>query len=172
MLKFIKIGILLIFSVFCVCIAEVTEAEKPSIDYITTNYLSVEQSLWSRLNTATDKNTLYTLVQKEHQEFIVSDFGVSTSTQDIYIPSGALVNNLKLVNSLFYNTSMLLQSNSSDSIDIYYVQHILRNAAAYSENIFREAIHPQFWEKGKNVRSINLILILNFQLAHTFNEFY
>lgn len=151
MFESVRIGILLLFAIFCVCNAENKEAEKPYIDYLTEDYLSMEQNLWSRLKSPADKNALYLLIQREHQRFIISDFGVSTSTQDIYIPSGALVNNLRLVNSLFYNTSLLLQSNSFDTIDIYYVHHILRNAVAYSEHIFHEAIHPQFWEKGKNV---------------------
>lgn len=132
------------------------EAEKPYVDYLTLEYLLVEQSLWSRINTDSDSNVLFSLVQNEHQKFISSDFGISSSTKDIYIPSGILVDNLKQVNNLFYNTSILLNSGSIESIDIYHVHNILRNAVGYSENLFREAIRAEFWEKGKNVSSLNI----------------
>lgn len=152
MCAFLRIGVLLFFTVISVCNADVKEAEKPYVDYLTEDYLSVEQSLWTRLNSQVDKNSLYSLVRDEHQRFIVNDFGVSTSTQDIYIPSGALANHLRLVNSLFYNTSVLLLSNSFDSISIHNVRRVLDYAEIYSRHVFREAIDPKFWEKGKNVR--------------------
>lgn len=126
------------------------ETEKPYIDYLTLDYLSVEQSLWSRLSHPTDRNGLFSLVQSEHLRFISNDFGVTPNTQD-FIPSGYLANNLSLVNTLFYNTSLILRSNSFDSLDIYYVHDILANSIAYSESIFREAIRAEFWHKGKDV---------------------
>lgn len=149
MFLFSNFGVLCLFAFVTVCYAE--EAEKPYIDYLSEEYMSAEQSLWSRINSHSDKYSLFALVQNEHKRFISNDFGVSASTQDIYIPSGILVDNLRLVNSLYYNVSLLLNSNSFDSINIYYVHNILRNAKAYSEKVFREAIQAEFWEKGKNV---------------------
>lgn len=150
------------FAIYCIQVAflftflpfsraNYKEAEKPYIDYLTLEYLLVEQSLWSRINSDSDSNILFSLVQNEHQKFISSDFGVSSNTKDIYIPSGILVDNLRQVNNLFYNTSILLNSGSIELIDIYHVHTILRNAVGYSENLFREAIRAEFWEKGKNV---------------------
>lgn len=136
---------------------EAKEAEKPQIDYLTIEYLGVEQNLWSLINGNNDPNSLYTTVLNEHQKFITSDFGVSSNTQNIYIPSGILVDNLRQVNDLFYNTSTFINLNSLDTLDIYYVHSILRNAHAYSENVFREAIRAEFWEKGKNVSTMQTL---------------
>lgn len=148
---FCKLRVLFIFViVFSVCNADTKEAEKPYIDYLTLDYLSVEQSLWSRINHVSDKNALFSLVQSEHVRFISSDFGVSSNAQD-FVPSGYLANNLSLVNTLFYNTSIIMRSMSFDSINIYYVHDILNSANSYSDSIFHEAIRAEFWEKGKNV---------------------
>lgn len=153
MLIFYFITVILSFTFIPPICGEGKEAEKPYIDYLTLDYLLVEQSLWSEINTDTDPNKLFSLVQNEHRRFISSDFGVSTSTTDIYIPSGILVENLKQVNNLFYNTSILLNSGSIDSINYYDIHAILRNAVKFSENVFREAIRAEFWEKGKHVSS-------------------
>lgn len=140
----------LIFLILSVCRAEQKESEKPYIDYLTLDYLSVEQSLWSRLNHPSDKNLLFSLVQNEHLRFISSDFGISSNTQD-FVPSGYLANNLTLVNNLFYNVSVLLRSDSYDLVDLYYVHDVYNKANAHAESIFREAIRAEFWDKGKNV---------------------
>lgn len=146
--KICALFLLIFFSVSCI---EIREAEKPYIDDITSEYLIVEQSLWSRIYRNSDKTALYSLVRSEHRRLFSNDFGVTSRTHDIYIPSGILVDNLKLVNDLFYNTSVLLNAESFDSVDIDEVQSILSNANLYSENVFREAIRAEFWEKGKNV---------------------
>lgn len=156
--------------VFCVVFISVTcraelkepiEVEKPFIDYLTLDYLSVEQSLWSRLNHPGDKNDFFSLLQTEHLRFIRSDFGVTPNTQK-FVPSGYLANNLTLVNDLFYNASLILQSNSFDALNIYYVYEILDNSIAYARNIFREAIRAEFWNKGKDVSYFYSILLLVF----------
>lgn len=152
--------VIFLFTFLAIGWADNKDAEKPYIDYLTLEYLSVEQNLWSRINSNSDSNTLYSMVQNEHQRFISNNFGVSTNTHDIYIPSGILVDSLKQVNHLYYNTSILLNSGSIETINIYNVHTILRNAIAYSENLFREAIQAEFWEKGKNV---SLHLKLKFQ---------
>lgn len=144
-------------AILSVCHGETKDAEKPYIDYLTLDYLSVEQSLWTRLNPSSDKNALFSLLQSEHLKFISSDFGVSSNAKD-FVPSGYLANNLSLVNNLFYNTSVLLRSNSFDSIDIYNVHDILNYSNLYSESIFHEAIRAEFWEKGKNVRIFTNII--------------
>lgn len=152
MSAFINSRVLLFLSVLiAVCYGQFKdgkEAEKPYIDYLTLDYLSVEQSLWSRLNHHGDKNGFFSLVQSEHLRFISSDFGVTPNTQD-FIPSGYLANNLSLVNTLFYNASIILRSNSLDAIDIYYVHDILANSIAASESIFREAIKAEFWQRQR-----------------------
>lgn len=149
-----NIRVLFLLGLVSVCYGQFKDGqdtEKPYIDYLTLDYLSVEQSLWSRLNRPGDKNDQFSLVQNEHLRFISSDFGVTPNTQD-FVPSGYLANNLSLVNTLFYNTSLILRSDSFDSIDIYYVHNILTSSIAYSESIFKEAIRAEFWYKGKDVR--------------------
>lgn len=128
------------------------EAEKPYIDFLTLEYLSVEQKLWGQINSDSDSNELYSIILDEHKEFIRNDFGVSSNTQTIYIPSGILIDNLRHVNDLFYNTSSLLINTAPiEAIDIYYVHTILRNAVTFSNHVFQEAIRAEFWENGKNV---------------------
>ena len=159
MFAFINSRVLLfLFVLIAVCYGQFKdgkEAEKPYIDYLTLDYLSVEQSLWSRLNHHGDKNGFFSLVQSEHLRFISNGFGVTPNTQD-FVPSGYLANNLSLVNTLFYNASIILHSNSFDSIDIYYVHDILANSIASSESIFREAIRAEFWHKGKDVSIVRM----------------
>lgn len=157
MIAFYNFRVLFFFVLVASCYGQYKDgkdAEKPYIEYLTLDYLSEEQSLWSRLShQSADKNALFSLVQSEHLRFISNDFGVTPNVQD-FIPSGYLANNLSLVNTLFYNTSMILRSNSFDSLDVYYVHEILANSIAYSENIFREAIRAEFWHKGKDVSEI------------------
>lgn len=174
MFAFFNIRVLLFFVLISVSVCygqlkDGKEAEKPYIDYLTLDYLSVEQSLWSRLNHPGEKNELFTLVQSEHLRFISNDFGVTPNIQD-FIPSGYLANNLSLVNTLFYNTSILLRSNSFDSIDIYYVHDILANSIAYSESIIREAIRAEFWHKGKDVSISIQFLLFGYENISTNNH--
>lgn len=142
---------LLILFVTVAC-AENKEAEKPLIDDLALEYLSTEQTLWAQINGDENPNTLYANVVEAHKNFIVSDFGVSTNSLAIYQPSGILVDNLRNVNDLFYETSnMLITAEQIESIDIYHVHTILRNAVAYSDHVFREANRAEFWENGKDV---------------------
>lgn len=152
MFAFDKIRELLLIVLIAVGWIECKEAEKPYIDFLTLDYLSVEQKLWAQINSGIDSTTLYSAVLEEHKEFIRNDFGVSSNTQTIYIPAGILIDNLRHVNNLFYNVSgMLVYAAPIESIDIYYVHRILRNSIAYSEHVFNEAIRAEFWENGKNV---------------------
>lgn len=153
MFAFSTIRTFFTFIIISVYFAEQEATEKPYIDYLTLDYLSIEQSLWSRLNHMSDKNLQFSLVHDEHLRFIKSDFGISSNTQQTanFVPSGYLANNLTLVNNLFYNVSVVLRSESFDSVDLYYVHDVFAKANAYAESIFREAIRAEFWDKGKNV---------------------
>ncbi|XP_031638450.1 uncharacterized protein LOC116350692 [Contarinia nasturtii] len=158
----------------CAELKEPNKAEKPSIDYLTLDYLSVEQSLWSRLSHAGDKNDHYSLLQSEHLPFFANDFGVSQNTQQ-FVPSGYLANNLSLVNGLFYNMSVILKSNSTDAINIYHVHEILDHSIEYGKNVFQEAIRAEFWNKGKDyvqhcreTESKAIIVESEFQLIYNY----
>lgn len=149
----LKIAILLIatFATDCQCI-EQKESEKPLIDYLTLDYLSVEQNLWRRINNRNnDKTELYSIIRNEHQRFISSDFGAVASQQNPSIT-------IQLVNSLFYNASVLLNSENLALDDIIYLfrTKILDRALRYSDDVFHDASRADFWEKGKNVRIFNL----------------
>lgn len=144
-----KIRALLLIVFVAVVWADEREIEKPYIDYLTLEYLSLEQKLWTQINSGVDPTTLLSNVYEEHKEFIRNDFGVSRNTLAIYIPTGILVDNLRNVNDLFYNISSILVHNTP--ADIYYVHTILRDAVIYSEHIFNETIRADFWENGKDV---------------------
>lgn len=139
-----------------ICQAERKEAEKPLVDYLTLDYFSVEQSLWSRINSRIDKDTLFSLIRDEHLRFITNDFGAESTLQNAYVPSaGILLDNVKLVNSLFYNASVYLNSQTItlDAVINTFQHDILTKATKYSEYVFRESSRANFWEKGKNVSS-------------------
>lgn len=152
---------------------ESKEAEKPYIDFLTLEYLSVEQKLWGQINSDVGSNELYSIVLDEHKDFIRSDFGVSSNTLAIYIPSGILIDNLRNVNDLFYNTSsMLINTAPIETVDIYYVHTILRDAITFSNHVFQEAIRAEFWEKGKNVSPFRLDHIEDLLFTNLFENIF
>lgn len=143
-----------VFVFVSICYAEIEDpngVEKPFIDILTLDYFNTEQSLWSRLKQTGTKNDLYWLVKRGHLSFIANEFGVSPNTQNL-LPIGHLANNVSLVNILLYNASLILQSDSTDSINNFDVHDMLANSIKYSEYVFKEAIRPEFWNKGKDVR--------------------
>lgn len=123
------------------------EAEKPLVDYLTTEYLSTEQSLWQKINNYNDRNALYGIIRNEHQRFIVGDYGAVASKQNPSIT-------VQLVNSLFYNASVLLNSDNLALEDIVYLfrEKILTKAIRYSNDVFNDGSRAAFWAKGRNVR--------------------
>lgn len=156
MLAFGKVRALLLVAFIAVAWAGNEDAEKPFIDDLTAEYLSTEQELWALINRDEQPNFLYDRVVEAHKRFIHDDFGVSRNNLAIYEPTGILVDNLRNVNNLFYDTSkILLNAKSIESVDIYKVQEILRNSDAYSNHVFREANRAEFWENGKDVSQFN-----------------
>lgn len=124
------------------------EVEKPLIDFLLLEYLSVEQSLWYKINSRSiDKTELYSNIRDEHQRFISSDFGTVTSQQNP-------LTTLQQVNSLFYNASVFLNSNNIALEDVVFLfrNKISDRAARLSADVFNIASRANFWENGKNVR--------------------
>lgn len=128
---------------------EQKEAEKPLVDYLTIEYLSTEQELWGKiLQRSNDRNSLYGIIRNSHHRFIAGDYGATTSEQNPSIT-------IHLVNSLFYNASVLLNSKNLALEDIAYFfrEEILTKAIRYSNDVFNDASRADFWAKGRNVRS-------------------
>lgn len=136
------IGILSIYY----CDAEQKEAEKPIVDYLTANYLNVEQNLWRQINSGIDKHELYSIIRNDHKRFIASNFGPIVSQENPSIT-------IQLVNSLYYNASTLLNAENIAVDDIIYLfrTKILQKAIRYANDVFNDASQAIFWEKGKNV---------------------
>lgn len=138
------------------------ELEKPLIDYLTLDYMSVEQSLWTALNRHFDKRTLFTRIRDEHDRFFLSDFGETNSLRSSYVPlAGALIENLQRLNTTFQFARVILHSNNgneliTDEIVDEFSRDFLRNVLQTSANIFREVSHADFWNKGKNVSAVEL----------------
>lgn len=127
---------------------EQKEAEKPLVDYLTTEYLSTEQDLWSKIQSYTDRSSLYEIIRNGHHRFIAGDYGAVASNQNPSIT-------IHLVNSLFYNASVLLNSEHLALEDVVYLfrEKILTKAIRYSNDVFNDASRADFWAKGRNVRS-------------------
>lgn len=133
-------------------------AEKPLIDFQTSEYFLTEQELWAKINSDEHPSSLYESVVAAHKRFIEFLFVVSSNNLAIYEPTGILVDNLRNVNELFFEvSSLILNTKSIESIDIYKVRDIVRDSDAYSNHIFREANRPEFWENGKDVSQFNRI---------------
>lgn len=138
------------------------ESEKPLIDYLTLDYLSVEQNLWRKLvyDQNTDKSTLFSLIRNEHKRFFSIYFGSTVDLQGYFVYYGnqyilpstkPFLNNLMLTRVFFDNSSLLLESEHLDDI-IRTVDHSSLNfAQELSADLFREVSRAEFWEKGKNV---------------------
>lgn len=159
-----NIRTLLLIVFVAVIWADQKEVEKPQIDYLTQEYLFLEQELWTEIGSSDDTKALLSSVFDEHRRFIRYDFGVSRNTLEIYIPTGILIDNLRNINDLFYNVSNFLINNTPDDVNrlnIYYVNQILRDAIAYSEHVFREAMRAEFWEKGKDVSEPLIEILFN-----------
>lgn len=137
-----------------ICNGAIKEADKPYIDYLTAEYLNIEQSLWNKINGRYNTQYLFDEVRGEHQKFVTTDFGAEVSLQNAYVPSaGILLDNVNLVNSLFYNASVLLNSPVLSRIDIIQMfrTDILPKSIQYSEFVYRESSRANFWQKGKDV---------------------
>lgn len=136
------------------------EADKPYIDYLTTEYLNIEQHLWHKINGRYNIDYLFDEVRSEHQKFVTTDFGAEVTLQNAYVPSaGILLDNVNLVNALFYNASVLLNSPILSRIDIglMFKNDILPRSVQYSEFVYRESSRANFWQKGKDVRGFFLL---------------
>lgn len=132
--------------------ADTKEADKPLVDTRTSEYFYLEQDLWTQINSGEHPTTLLENVLQAHRVFFPQDFGVSIHNLAIYEPSGILVDSLRNVNDLFYETShILLNTETIESIDILHLHTIIQNAKAYSDHVFNEANRPEFWENGKDV---------------------
>lgn len=134
------IGIALVYGL------EHKEAEKPLVDYLTTEYLSTEQDLWSKIKNYNDRSSLYDVIRNSHHRFIAADYGAVASKEN---PSTTI----HLVNSLFYNATVLLNSNNLALEDIVYLfrDKILTKAIRYSNDVFNDASRADFWAKGRDV---------------------
>lgn len=146
--------VILVIQLNQLCHAEQKEAEKPFIDYLTADYLQVEQGLWSKISGRHNRDDqLFEQIRSAHQPFIRTDFGAEVTLQNAYVPSaGILLANVNLVNSLFYNASVLLNSPISQ-IDIIYLfrTDILPKSIEYAGYVYRESSRANFWQKGKDV---------------------
>lgn len=130
------------------------EVDKPYIDYLTTDYLNIEQELWHKINGRYNAEQLFDEIRNEHKRFIVTDFGAEVTLQNAYVPSaGILLENVNLVNSLFYNASVLLNSSILSRVDIIFLfkSRILPSSVQYAELVYRESSRANFWQKGKDV---------------------
>lgn len=127
---------------------EQKDAEKPLVDYLTTEYLSTEQDLWNKIQSYNDRSSLYGIIRNSHNRFIAGDYGAGASKHNPSIT-------IHLVNSLFYNASVLLNSENLALEDIVYLfrEKILTKAIRYSNDVFNDASRADFWAKGRNVRS-------------------
>lgn len=133
------------------------EVEKPVIDYLTLDYQSVEESLWSAINNHADSQSVFVRIVDEHERFFRSDFGETISLRHLYVPvSPMLIDNLQRLNSTFQSArnELLLGRNDSilaeDAIDDFG-RNILISSVKNSDNIYQEVSRAQFWNKGKNV---------------------
>lgn len=158
-IKYICISIVIfVCSVFH--FGESAETEKPLVDYLTLDYLSFEQDLWKKLQDNDDKTTLFWLIREEHKRFFNHGFGSITDLPDVFLldiyrlpATQNFFNNIMLVKVLYDNSSAMLESNNVHMDDIIrtFEHHTLRMAVKHSDDVFNDAIRPDFWEKGKNV---------------------
>lgn len=135
------------------CGAEQKEAEKPFIDYLTADYLRMEQGLWDKITSHHNADHLFEQIRSAHQPFIRTHFGAEVTLQNAYVPSaGILLENVNLVNSLFYNATVLLNAPIA-RVDIVHMfkTDILPKSVQYAGYVYRESSRANFWQKGKDV---------------------
>lgn len=162
-------GIPLIICALALAVAtaadETEELEKPLIDFLTLDYLSVAQGLWSTIELHADRPTIVARINDEHRRFLGSDFGETASLRHAYyVPDGdareyyfQFIQNLQRLNSNFQTangvTQLLAQNESMIGLAIdRFERDIFVNSIKLSDSIFEEVSAARFWNKGKSVR--------------------
>lgn len=144
---------------------ETEKLEKPLIDFLTLDYLSVAQTLWSTIETHADRRTIIARINDEHKRFFDSDFGETASLRHAYyVPDGdareyyfQFIQNLQRLNSNFQMANDVAQSlMQNDSATEYAIDRFERDifveSVKLSDSIFEEVSEARFWNKGKSVR--------------------
>lgn len=134
---------------------DVVAAKKPLIDFVTVEYLNVEQNLWYDIEHQADKRSLYGRICDAHERFFYDYLGETgifhTTMVDV---SNTLKDNLRRINSTFDLFTAHINSRQRSSLDQIvndaansYLMSVLVNA----DNIAREVIRADFWKKSKDV---------------------
>lgn len=144
---------------------EKEKLEKPLIDLLTLDYLSVSQGLWSVIKTHADRRTVVARINDEHRRFFGSDFGETASLRHAYyVPDGEareyyfqFIQNLQRLNSNFQTASGVAQLLTQNDTAIGYAidrfeNDIYVHSIQLSDSIFEEVSEARFWNKGKSVR--------------------
>lgn len=145
--------------------ADDAQLEKPLIDFLTLDYMSVTQGVWTSIESHADRRTLLARINDEHKRFFATDFGDTASLRHAYyVPNGEsqayyiqFIQNLQQLNSDFQLANRIAQLlTQNDSMSSYTIdrfeREIFDHAMILSKNIFEEVSDARFWNKGKSVR--------------------
>lgn len=137
------------------------EVDKPSIDYLTVDYLSVEQSVWKAIESHADRRVQLSTVQKEHERFFNSDFGETGNIiedgadKDRKDATFEVANCLKELSYTFSRSVLYSSSSSPNQIvnelaqDVRDTRHILNVGERCSSVLADHARSATFWDKQK-----------------------
>lgn len=146
------------------------ELEKPLIDFLTLDYLSVAQTIWLTIETHADRQSTLARINDEHQRFFGSDFGETASLRHAYyVPLDAgnsheyqyysqFINNLQRLDSNFATASNVAQSLATQNESAIgmaidrFERDIYVHSVQLSDSIFEEVSAARFWNKGKSVK--------------------
>lgn len=144
---------------------EYVELEKPLIDFLTLDYLSVAETLWSAIETHADNRTIMAQVNDEHKRFLGSDFGETASLRHAYyVPDGdareyyfQFIQNIQQLNIDFQTvkdiSQWLMQNDTASARAIDRLERdIFVQSVKLSDSIYEEVSEARFWPKGKSVR--------------------
>lgn len=142
------------------------DEEKPLIDYLTLDYMSVAQTLWSTIGSYADRRSIVARINDEHRRFFGINFGETASLRHAYyVPDGdareyyfQFIQNLQRLNSNFQTANSVTQFLTQNESAIGYAidrfeRDIFVHSVKLSDSIYEEVSEARFWNKGKSVRS-------------------
>lgn len=147
---------------------ESEKLEKALVDFLTLDYLSVAQTLWTAIETHADRRTVIARINDEHKRFFSSDFGETASLRHAYyVPDGDAreyynlhntITNLERLNSIFQlandvSQSLILQNGpATENAIARFERDIFVESVKLSNSIFENVSEARFWNKKKSVR--------------------
>lgn len=154
--------VLIIYLTSCITISYVqsSTAGNPLVDHATLDYLSVENSLWTKLinSSNNDEKYLFALIRNDHKRFLGKSIflgGNDLTDKNVYkLPSTRsfkeLLSKIELLRSQV--SSLLEPDNATLASFIHSFEHkVVEDLIDYSNDIIQEISRHDFWESGTNV---------------------